>query len=371
MYGFASAKRSDKMSQQKSATPGTSSFVSNQRQQIREALSYNGAGQDKGEVIQKQDAVQRQVEEEEEELLQPKFADNEMSVPQQYKEDNVPVSTSPGAMPGSLRAGLEALSDMDLSATRVHMNSAKPAEVNALAYTQGQDIYVGPGQEQHLPHEGWHVVQQLQGRVTPSREVNGQSINDDHALEHEADVMGEKAAGMSLPGAQPRPASAVNGSIAQHKCEQCEQQDEPITQTKSIANISSANPAFKIDGFTSVRGVSLPTSIQRQADDDIGEQDPQKKAEYDGLQPQEGGGSASGAATLAGGGANENDAVQLKASDVVQRVNCTPANTGLGNNALSFAERTRSSWRSHVTYRANVDNESDHLKIRMYVFAKV
>ncbi|MEM7041075.1 MAG: DUF4157 domain-containing protein [Bacteroidota bacterium] len=35
----------------------------------------------------------------------------------------------------------------------------------AHAYDQGTDIHIGPGQEKHLPHEAWHVVQQKQGRV--------------------------------------------------------------------------------------------------------------------------------------------------------------------------------------------------------------
>ena len=30
---------------------------------------------------------------------------------------------------------------------------------DALAYAQGSDIHLAPGQEQHLPHEAWHVVQ--------------------------------------------------------------------------------------------------------------------------------------------------------------------------------------------------------------------
>jgi hypothetical protein len=104
------------------------------------------------------------------------------------------------AMSGRLQAGLEALSGMDLSGIRVHTNATKPAQLHALAYTQGQDIYVGPGQEQHLPHEGWHAVQQMQGRVKPTMQAKGVSINDDASLEREADVMGAKA--LQMKGAE-------------------------------------------------------------------------------------------------------------------------------------------------------------------------
>jgi hypothetical protein len=54
-----------------------------------------------------------------------------------------------------LRAGLEAASGMDFSDVRVHRNSPLPAQINALAYTRGNDIHLGPGQERHLAHEAW------------------------------------------------------------------------------------------------------------------------------------------------------------------------------------------------------------------------
>ncbi len=77
---------------------------------------------------------------------------------------------------------------------KVHYNSDKPAQLNAHAYAQGTDIHVAPGQEQHLPHEAWHVVQQKQGRVQPTMQMKaGVPVNDNVGLESEADVMGAKA----------------------------------------------------------------------------------------------------------------------------------------------------------------------------------
>jgi hypothetical protein len=47
---------------------------------------------------------------------------------------------------------------------------------------------------QLLAHETWHVVQQKQGRVRPTKQLKSKvSINDDASLEKEADVMGNKA----------------------------------------------------------------------------------------------------------------------------------------------------------------------------------
>lgn len=62
--------------------------------------------------------------------------------------------------------------------------------MQAHAYAQGSNIHIAPGQEQHLPHEAWHVVQQKQGRVQPTLQMKGITINDDTALEQEADIMG-------------------------------------------------------------------------------------------------------------------------------------------------------------------------------------
>jgi len=96
-------------------------------------------------------------------------------------------------MPDQLKTNMESMSGFDLSNVRVHYNSSQPAQLNALAYAQGNDIHIGAGQEQHLSHEAWHVVQQRQGRVQPTLQMKGIGVNDDPALESEADRMGEAA----------------------------------------------------------------------------------------------------------------------------------------------------------------------------------
>lgn len=119
---------------------------------------------------------------EEEELLQGKFA-----LPAQRQENG---------LPAPLAQGIQSLSGVDVSDVRVHRNSAKPAQIQAHAYAQGTDIHLAPGQERHLPHEAWHTVQQKQGRVQATTQLQGVGINDDAGLESEADAMGAKAAQM-------------------------------------------------------------------------------------------------------------------------------------------------------------------------------
>lgn len=97
-------------------------------------------------------------------------------------------------LPGRLKAGIEQLSGLSMDGVRVHRNSSRPAQLQAHAYAQGRDIHLAPGQAHHLPHEAWHVVQQAQGRVRPTRQLKaGIAVNDDAGLEREADRMGARA----------------------------------------------------------------------------------------------------------------------------------------------------------------------------------
>jgi len=165
-------------------------------------------------------AAQWQWSSDDEKLLQGKFPTHGM--PTQFQTTSSAGENRTG-MPDSLKEGLEQLSGMDMSDVRVHYNSTKPAQLGALAYTQGRDIEVGLGQERHLPHEGWHVVQQMQGRVKPTVQAKGVSINDDVAMEREADVMGAKALQMK------RSDRVATGSTS-----------APSQQTETAASPSSA-----------------------------------------------------------------------------------------------------------------------------------
>lgn len=146
--------------------------------------------------------VQRQAEKE---AIQAKAADDEEFLQGKGLEEEEPLQamsgrTAPqagtggaGGLPHQLRAGIEQLSGHSMADVQVHRNSSQPARVGALAYARGRDIHLGPGQEKHLPHEAWHVVQQAQGRVRPTMQAKGVAINDDAGLEAEADRMGARA----------------------------------------------------------------------------------------------------------------------------------------------------------------------------------
>lgn len=143
------------------------------------------------EELQMKSAVVQKAEPEEELPVQGKFTIQKEALseeePLQKKANNT-------GMPDNLKSGIENLSGYSMDSVNVHYNSPKPAQLQALAYAQGSDIHVAPGQEQHLPHEAWHVVQQMQGRVQPTMQMQeGVAVNDDKGLESEADSMGAKA----------------------------------------------------------------------------------------------------------------------------------------------------------------------------------
>ncbi|HEX8622943.1 MAG TPA: DUF4157 domain-containing protein [Allosphingosinicella sp.] len=118
-------------------------------------------------------------------------------------------------LPDRLKAGLESLSGFSMHDVKVHFGSSKPARLGALAYAKGKEIHLAPGQERHLPHEAWHVVQQKRGRVRPNRLLAGIAINDDPRLEGEADRFGSLAetAGQSLQPPAPSP-KGIAGSVS-------------------------------------------------------------------------------------------------------------------------------------------------------------
>ena len=144
---------------------------------------------DEDKMIQPKSYTIQREELDDDELLQPKFESASTTEQTPIQREEKPNNTG---LPDNLKTGVENLSGFGMDDVRVHYNSAKPAQLQALAYTQGTDIHVAPGQEQHLPHEAWHVVQQKQGCVQPTIQLQGVNVNDNEGLEREADMMGEK-----------------------------------------------------------------------------------------------------------------------------------------------------------------------------------
>ena len=188
----------------------------------------------------------------------------------------------PGGLPGSLKSGIENLSGYSMDDVKVHYNSGKPAQLNAHAYAQGTDIHIVSGQEKHLPHEAWHVVQQKQGRVKPTLQMQGGvNVNDDAGLEKEADVMGARAANSGTANQSPAQlqqlttekvvqrvikggAEAVGTYVfnrAQQKYYEVNSYDGQKSQYEVCVAPKKKKPKFALIGVDDDNYVSLPPTV--------------------------------------------------------------------------------------------------------------
>jgi len=122
-----------------------------------------------------------------------------------------PPAWSGGApLPARPRRVLEQLSGYDLSGVRVYADSPWPAHLGARAFVFGLDVHLSPEAEDALGHGAWHVVQQKQGRVRATGTASFDEhplgvvgLNDEEALEREADMLGLLARGLVPRGAVP------------------------------------------------------------------------------------------------------------------------------------------------------------------------
>jgi hypothetical protein len=135
-------------------------------------------------------------------------------------------------LPDNIKNGVETLSGQSLDDVKVHYNSDKPAQMKAHAYAAGNEIHVAGGQEKHIAHEAWHVVQQKRGDVKATNEIGGTPINDDKNLENEADVMGQKAHALGN--------SLGSGGSAQLKAISNVPSAQAVTQNMVIQKVDDA-----------------------------------------------------------------------------------------------------------------------------------
>lgn len=113
-------------------------------------------------------------------------------------------------LPAPVRASMESALGADLSQVRVRTASADAVRLGAAAFTRGHEIHVAPGHWapntraglKLLGHELAHVLQQRDGSLRPTTQMGDIPVNDDAALEREADAVAAMAArGEHAPGA--------------------------------------------------------------------------------------------------------------------------------------------------------------------------
>jgi hypothetical protein len=172
------------------------------------------------------------------------------STAQRKSLENKPMSPNLTGIPDNMKSRFENLSGFSFDDVRVHYNSGKPAQLQALAYTQGNQVYVAPGQEKHLGHELGHVVQQKEGRVTPTTNLNGFAVNDNVSLEREADNYGTIQR-KQVPGSNQ---DAIQGNHSQNN-------GDIIQRTPAAENTGLTDAEF-VDEVIS-QNVIIPDSLLR------------------------------------------------------------------------------------------------------------
>lgn len=117
------------------------------------------------------------------------FVDNRFQVASQMKLiKSIQKKENKTGLPDDLKTSIENLSGYSMDDVRVNYNSDKPAQLQALLYTQnGYSCKIRT--KKHLPHKVWHVVQQKQGCEQPTMQLQGVNVNNNKGLEREADLM--------------------------------------------------------------------------------------------------------------------------------------------------------------------------------------
>lgn len=111
-------------------------------------------------------------------------------------------------LPRDVKHAAEQRSGFAMDDVRVTYNAMLPGTVGARAVTKGSRIAIAPGAESSVSHELWHVAQQKRRGVLANAERDGRAINDDPALEREADAF--RDAVVSDPDRSKRTPDAVN-----------------------------------------------------------------------------------------------------------------------------------------------------------------
>jgi hypothetical protein len=181
-------------------------------------------------------------------------------------------------IPAALRARMEHALGADFSDVRVRTDSARAAGLGAHAFTRGSAIDVAPGHwaprtrvgQELLGHELAHVLQQRAGRVASTARLAAARLNDDPALEREADALGARAALAGSPPATAArtplgPLAAAYGDVIQRQPRRAggSPADRVIHEMDTPPGAGNYRQAFRIlSGLTLARLMSTLTDVE-------------------------------------------------------------------------------------------------------------
>jgi hypothetical protein len=111
------------------------------------------------------------------------------------------VSERETKLPFNLKERMEDSYGQDFSNVQIYTHSHQAKNLNAKAFTKGNEVHFSPGEyrpdekggQQLIGHEFAHVVQQREKNIPATQNYFGQNVNTDSNLEKEADQKGNKA----------------------------------------------------------------------------------------------------------------------------------------------------------------------------------
>jgi len=140
---------------------------------------------------------------------------------------------------------MERVLEADFADVRVRTGSARALQLSARAFTRGSEIHVAPGHwapetsegQRLLAHELGHVLQQRDGRVPATARIAGTAINNNPALEWEADALGARAVNARDAQADALPGRGTPSGVMGHS---------GVIQRKPLAPPAAGSPVEQV-----------------------------------------------------------------------------------------------------------------------------
>ncbi len=163
--------------------------------------------------------------------------------------------TSKNPLDKRVQTKMENAFQEDFSDVEVTKDSSESTQMGAQAFAQGKKIHFAPGNykphttegQELIGHELAHVVQQKKARAIGTKQAKGSAINEDSALEKEADEMGKKAAESEegLINVSAHSAGSIAG-MAPTQIELPDTANARISRQAEVAAKDSDNPMFDL-----------------------------------------------------------------------------------------------------------------------------
>lgn len=158
--------------------------------------------------------------------------------------------TKPQTVADRIRSNAEEQAQIDLSRIAISYNSPQPEKMHANAFLQNHHIYIKDQNPATLAHEFGHIIQRSHNTIPVSQRQLGNSVNQNHALEKEADMYAEGLLTNTIT--YPQKKGNTLRAISQNVIQFQGAEEQAITKTEGIhrANVDCDVDLYKINQET-------------------------------------------------------------------------------------------------------------------------